>query len=56
MRRGRVLGGPAVRAAYGGNLTLAWLPRRVIWQERQGSTLLLRTGGIRYPRVKRQPD
>jgi hypothetical protein len=26
----RVLGGPAVRAACGGNLSLSWLPRRVI--------------------------
>src|SRR5829696_5574752 len=25
----RVLGGPAVRAAFGGNLSLTWLPRRV---------------------------
>jgi hypothetical protein len=29
-RRGRVLGGPAVRAAYGGNPSLIWLPRRVL--------------------------
>jgi len=28
----RVLGGPAVRAAYGGNLSLAWLPPTVISQ------------------------
>jgi hypothetical protein len=25
----RVLGGPSARAAYGGNLSLSWLPRRV---------------------------
>jgi hypothetical protein len=29
-RRGRVLGGPAVRAAFGGNLSLPWLPRRAV--------------------------
>jgi hypothetical protein len=29
-RRGRVLGGPSVRAAYGGSLSLPWLPRRVV--------------------------
>jgi hypothetical protein len=29
-RRGRDLGGPSVRAACGGNLSLPWLPRRVI--------------------------
>jgi hypothetical protein len=28
-RRGRVLGGPAARAASGGSLSLAWLPRSV---------------------------
>jgi hypothetical protein len=28
-RRGRVLGGPAVRAAYGGNLNVAWWPPTV---------------------------
>jgi hypothetical protein len=31
-RRGRDLGGPAVRAACGGNLSLPWWPRRVVWQ------------------------
>jgi hypothetical protein len=31
-RRVRVLGGPAVRAACGGNLSLPWWPRRVIRQ------------------------
>jgi hypothetical protein len=30
-RPGRVLGGPAVRAAFGGSLSLSWLPRRVAW-------------------------
>jgi hypothetical protein len=29
-RRGRVLGGPAVRAAFGGNLSLPWLLLRVV--------------------------
>jgi hypothetical protein len=29
-RRVRDLGGPAVRAAYGGNLSLPWLPPRVV--------------------------
>jgi hypothetical protein len=29
-RRGRVAGGPAVRAAYGGNQSLFWLPLRVV--------------------------
>jgi hypothetical protein len=29
-RRGRVLGGPAVRAAFGGSLSLPWLPLRVL--------------------------
>jgi hypothetical protein len=29
-RRGRVLGGPSVRAACGGNLSLSWLPLRVV--------------------------
>jgi hypothetical protein len=29
-RRGRDLGGPAVRAACGGNLSLPWLPRREV--------------------------
>jgi hypothetical protein len=30
-RRVRVLGGPSVRAASGGNLSLPWLPHRVVW-------------------------
>ena len=29
-RWGRVLGGPSVRAAFGGNLSLTWLSRRVM--------------------------
>jgi hypothetical protein len=29
-RRIRILGGPAVRAAYGGNLSLTLLPRSVM--------------------------
>jgi hypothetical protein len=29
-RRGRVLGGPAVRAASGGHLSLSWPPPRVV--------------------------
>jgi hypothetical protein len=29
-RRSRVLGGPSARAASGGNLSLAWSPRRVM--------------------------
>jgi hypothetical protein len=33
-RRGRVLGGPSARAASGGNLSLPWLPRRVVRQDR----------------------
>jgi hypothetical protein len=37
-RRGRDLGGPSARAAFGGNLTLPWLPHRVIPHE----TVLLR--------------
>jgi hypothetical protein len=28
-RRVRDLGGPTVRAAFGGNLSLSWLPRSV---------------------------
>jgi hypothetical protein len=36
MRRVRVLGEPAVRAACGGNLSLTWLPRTVVPQERLG--------------------
>jgi hypothetical protein len=28
-----ILGVPAVRAACGGNLSLTWLPRRVVWQD-----------------------
>jgi hypothetical protein len=31
-RRGRDLGGPMVRAAFGGNLSLSWLPRSVMKQ------------------------
>ncbi len=31
-RRGRDLGGPSVRAACGGSLSLSWLPRRVVPQ------------------------
>jgi hypothetical protein len=37
-RRDRALGGPTVRAAFGGNLSLTWLPRRVVrseWRARQ---------------------
>jgi hypothetical protein len=30
-QRGRVVGVPAVRAAYGGDLNLPWLPRTVVW-------------------------
>ena len=29
-RRSRVLGGPSVRAAFGGDLKLAWWPRSVV--------------------------
>jgi hypothetical protein len=29
-RRVRAFGGPAVRAAFGGNLSLPWLPRMVV--------------------------
>jgi hypothetical protein len=29
-RRVRVLGGPAVRAAFGGTLSLTWLPLQVV--------------------------
>jgi hypothetical protein len=36
-RRGRVLGGPAVRAACGGNLSLPWLPLEVVPQYQIGS-------------------
>jgi hypothetical protein len=32
----RVLGGPAVRAASGGNLSLPWLPLRVMPYEQAG--------------------
>jgi hypothetical protein len=35
-RRGRVLGGPPARAAFGGNLSLPWLLRRVVWHEERG--------------------
>jgi hypothetical protein len=37
-RRGRVLGGPAVRAACGGSLSLTWLPRTVVPNERRAAT------------------
>jgi hypothetical protein len=32
-RRGRVLGGPAVRAAFGGSLSLPWLLPMVVPQQ-----------------------
>jgi hypothetical protein len=32
-RRVRVLGGPAVRAGFGGSQMLPWLPRRVMPQD-----------------------
>jgi hypothetical protein len=32
-RRVRDLDGPAVRAAYGGNLSLTWLPLSVMWSD-----------------------
>jgi hypothetical protein len=34
-RRVRVLGGPAVRAAFGGDLSLPWLPPSVVSRERR---------------------
>src|SRR4029450_6986949 len=37
-RRGRVLGGPAVRATPGGSLSLTWLPRTVVPNERRAAT------------------
>jgi hypothetical protein len=37
MRRGRVLGGPSVRAARGGDLSLPWLPRRVVRGGQRGT-------------------
>jgi hypothetical protein len=42
-RRGRVLGGPAVRAAFGGNLILPWLLRTVV---RQPSVADLHLGSV----------
>jgi hypothetical protein len=36
-RRGRVLGGPSVGAAYGGNLSLPWLPLMVVRYERHAA-------------------
>jgi len=35
-RRGRDLGGPSARAAFGGNLSLPWLPLAVMPRERRG--------------------
>jgi len=37
-RRVRVLAGPAARAASGGNLSLTWLPRTVVPNERRAAT------------------
>src|SRR5688572_13823157 len=42
-RPGRVLGGPAVRAACSGDLSLPWLPRRVLGQD--GCVVAWRAGG-----------
>jgi hypothetical protein len=39
-RPGRVLGGPAVDAAFGGNLSLFWLPPRVINARTSGLLIL----------------
>jgi hypothetical protein len=36
--RPRLLAGPAVRAAFGGNLSLTWLPHRVVRDERRAAT------------------
>jgi hypothetical protein len=36
-RRVRDLGGPTVRAAFGGNQSLAWLPRKVVRYERRAA-------------------
>jgi hypothetical protein len=45
-RRSRVLGGPAVRAAFGGDRSLSWLPLRVVWQdEAVRASHLTPTGG-----------
>jgi hypothetical protein len=38
----RVLGGPSARAAFGGNLSLTWLPRRVVPEEHRPSTAATR--------------
>ena len=32
-RRGRDLGGPSARAAYGGSLSLTWLLLSVVWHD-----------------------
>jgi hypothetical protein len=37
MRRGRVLGVPAVGAGFGGNLSLAWLPLTVMQEVCRGA-------------------
>ena len=53
--RVRVLGGPVVRAACGGNLTLAWLPPMVVPQEQRGPPdwQLGQLGPVRTPAMAR---
>jgi hypothetical protein len=52
-RRGRVLGGPSARAAFGGNLRLPWLPPTVVPQKRTGRAGTGTGGPVDLPVVMR---